>query len=65
MTEKEAWDMYYASIVGWTFHPGNTLELQDHLDLCTYIVDRMIEKRRTRWPDGQQQLRQVPTSSEA
>ncbi len=61
MTDKEAWDMYYASIAGWVFHPGNSLEIESHLDLAASMATRMLEHRRETWPDGEQQQLQEQT----
>lgn len=41
-----AWDMYYATILGWQFHPGvgKTLDSVD-VDLCARLADAMMEER--------------------
>ncbi len=52
MTDQQVWDLYFASIAGWAFHPGNARELKetkDHIELAAFIADQMLEIRKRRW----------------
>jgi hypothetical protein len=52
MSEEEiaAWDIYFAEIVGWTYHPGYFREnaTKPSLVECAHIADEMLFARRER-----------------
>jgi hypothetical protein len=49
--EKAAWDIYFAEVVGWTFHPGYFREnaTKPSLIECAHIADEMVFARRERF----------------
>ena len=48
--EKAAWDDYFSTITGWTFHPGYYREnaTKPTLEECASIADEMLAIRRRR-----------------
>ena len=50
MDDQQAWDMYFMSIAGWSFHPGNVSTMQEHLDDCRIMANEMLKIRTERWP---------------
>ena len=50
--EKAAWDVYFAAVAGWTFHPGYYREnaTKPTLTECAHIADEMVMARRERFP---------------
>ncbi len=61
MDDKTAWDLYFASIAAFRFHPrnippGETLNEYEfnELDLAANAADEMLNIRRKKW-DGAQQ----------
>lgn len=50
----EYWTLYYLTIVGWQYHPGNKEKLS--LDDCAKVADEMAKhtQRREAWLTGQQ-----------
>ena len=57
MDEQQAWDIYFASLAGWQFHPGYHRDnaTRPTLDELARTATHMIMQRRKIWPDGQQQ----------
>lgn len=65
MTRQEAWDVYFATVVGMSVHPGYQREGTDQFTLaqCANLADRMLEYRDERhimlkehlWPSGPQE----------
>lgn len=58
----EVWDLYFASVVTMSLHPGYEREGANRLTLreCADLADRMVRLRGERelkelgvWPDGQ------------
>ena len=49
--EKAAWDVYFAEVTGWTFHPGYYREnaTKPTLTECAHIADQMLDARRIRF----------------
>jgi len=49
LTDAEvfAWDMYYSSMMGWAFHPGNYAKDKNFAEYAA-MADAMIEQRRLR-----------------
>jgi hypothetical protein len=49
--EKAAWDIYFAEVAGWTFHPGYYREnaTKPTLEECADIADEMLAVRRRRF----------------
>lgn len=47
--EKAAWDIYFAEVTGWTFHPGYFRDnaTKPTLAECAHIADQMVLARRT------------------
>lgn len=66
----EVWDLYFATLAGWTLHPGYKRAGTTQIDLmdCARLANQMMEIRQ--WPDGEPQQQQqhqhgdngVPTS---
>lgn len=56
MDEKDAWDIYFIGCVGWGLHPGYQRENTEKLSMddCATLADQMLQKRRERWPTGEQ-----------
>lgn len=55
MDERTAWDIYFATLVGWQFHPGSRRDGSVPLTVpeCAEIADLMLAVRRAKW-DGEQ-----------
>lgn len=52
LTEQEMliWDVYFAQISGFQFHPRNEIkDLEKTLEKCADVCDLMIKFRRERW----------------
>jgi len=48
--EQLVWDIYFAQIAGFQFHPRNEIkDLRATLEKCADTCDVMIEIRRERW----------------
>jgi len=48
--EQFIWDIYFAQIAGFQFHPRNEIkDLRATLEKCADTCDIMIEIRRERW----------------
>ncbi len=61
MDDKTAWDVYFASLAGWTLHPGYKRPGTEKLSIidCAEKADQMLLERKRRWPDGLQQSEQL------
>ncbi len=61
MDEKTAWDIYFASICSFKFHPRNEGKHADqtHVDHAAMVADKMLVERRKRW-DGEPQQAAPP-----
>ena len=55
--DETVWDIYFASLAGWIYHPGRYREGTPELSLeqIALCADEMLNIRRKRWPDGQLQ----------
>ena len=51
--EKAAWDIFFAEVTGWTFHPGYYREnaTKPTIEECAATADEMLEVRRKRFED--------------
>ncbi len=63
MDPEQEWKIYFAGIAAIRMHPrndenGTTIE---QVRFAANAADLMLEERRTRWPDGQQQQQQAQT----
>lgn len=52
--DQAVWDLFFMSIVGWQYHPGNKMPLT--IQEAAEIANRMMEVRRKAGPwHGQEQ----------
>ncbi len=56
MEQKEAWDIYFTGIVGWSLHPGYLKNPREKPSLheCIKIADEMVRLRELRWPGSEE-----------
>ena len=56
MLDRDVWDLYFVTIVGWTFHPGYQKpgSTQWTIEDCADMADQMMNERSLRW-DGEPQ----------
>lgn len=58
MTERDAWDIYFANICAMRLHPGYTKNFADPgewVEKCATVATAMLHERRKKWPLGSQQ----------
>jgi len=48
-------DFYFASLVGWTYHPGYKEKNRPTLDELADLVEQMVKTRNERWPQLSEQ----------
>ncbi len=63
-SDIQIWDIYFATLAGWTLHPGYQKPGTTAPDLihCAELANKMMEIRQ--WPDGEQQPLQQQAQSD-